>query len=134
MTLGHDAAVPWGDSSARVRDLGNHARPGFAPMARENTMTEQKIIERETVTEDSPAKTTGKTYVSSAPRHGDEMLGGALAGGAAGAAVGALVGGPVGAVVGGAIGAASGTTIGAVDTRKKGEVDEIVVTHEERRP
>jgi len=97
-------------------------------------MTEQKIIERETVTEDSPAKTIEKTYVSSTPHHGDEMVGGALAGGAAGAAVGALVGGPVGAVVGGAIGAASGTTIGAVDTREKGESDEVVVIHEERRP
>lgn len=96
-------------------------------------MTERKIVERETVTEDSPAKTTEKTYVSTTPHHGDEMVGGALTGAIGGAAVGAVVGGPVGAVVGGAIGATTGATIGAVDTRKK-DVDEVVVTHEERRP
>ena len=97
-------------------------------------MTDEKIIERETVTEDSPAKTIEKPYVSSTPHHGDEEVGGAFTGGVAGAAVGAVVGGPVGAVVGGAIGATSGATIGAVDTRKKDEVDEVVVTKEERRP
>ena len=97
-------------------------------------MTDEKIIERETVTEDSPARTTDKTYVSSTPHHVDEEVGGALIGGVAGAAVGAVAGGPVGAVVGGAIGATSGATIGAVDTRKKDEVDEVVVTKEERRP
>ena len=107
---------------------------GFAPQARESTMTDQKIIERKTVTEDSPPTTSETTYVSHTPHHGDEEIGGALAGGVAGAVVGAVVGGPVGAVVGGAIGAATGTTIGAVDTRKKGEVDEVVVTREERRP
>ena len=95
---------------------------GFAPQARESTMTDQKIIERKTVTEDSPPTTSETTYVSHTPHHGDEEIGGALAGGVAGA------------VVGGAIGAATGTTIGAVDTRKKGEVDEVVVTREERRP
>ena len=108
--------------------------PGFAPQARENTMTDPKIIQRETVTDEVPAKAIEKTYVTSTPHHGDEEVGGALTGGVAGAAVGAVVGGPVGAVVGGAIGAASGATIGAVDTRKKDEVDEVVVTKEERRP
>lgn len=97
-------------------------------------MTDQEIIERETETDERPAETIEKTTVSSTPRHGDEMLGGALAGGVAGTVVGAVVGGPVGAVVGGAIGAASGTTIGAVDTRKKDNVDEVVVSQEERRP
>ncbi|MCJ7711024.1 MAG: hypothetical protein MUQ32_09375 [Chloroflexi bacterium] len=96
-------------------------------------MTDQETIERETVTEDSPAKTTEKTYVSTTAHHGDEVAGGALTGGIGGAAVGVVVGGPVGAVVGGAIGAATGATIGAVDTRRK-DGDEIVVTHEERRP
>jgi hypothetical protein len=134
MTFGHDTAVLEDDTGARVRDQGSYAWPGFAPQARENTMTDPKIIERETVTEDSPAKTTDKTYVSSTPHHGDEEVGGALIGGVAGAAGGAVVGGPVGAVVGGAIGATSGATIGAVDTRKKDEVDEVVVTKEERRP
>lgn len=97
-------------------------------------MTDNEISERETVTDDRPAETIEKTTVSSAPHHGDEMLGGAVVGGVAGAAVGAVVGGPVGAVIGGAIGAASGTTIGAVDTRKKDDTDEVVVTREGRRP
>ncbi len=96
-------------------------------------MSDQKIVERETVAEDSPAKTTERTYVSTTPHHGDEVVGGALTGAIGGAAVGVVVGGPVGAVVGGAIGAATGATIGAVDTRKK-DGDEIVVTHEQRRP
>ena len=92
-------------------------------------MADQTITERETVTEDSP--TIDKTYVTRTPHHGDEEAGGAVTGGVAGAAVGAVVGGPIGAVVGGAIGAASGATVGAVDTRKKDEIDEVVV---ERRP
>jgi outer membrane lipoprotein SlyB len=96
-------------------------------------MTDQKVTERETVTEDRPAKTIEKTYVSTTPHQGDEEAGGALTGAIGGAAVGAVVGGPVGAVAGGVIGAATGATIGAVDTRKK-EGDEVVVTHEERRP
>ena len=96
-------------------------------------MTDQEIIERETVTEDSPAKTIEKTHVTTTPHHGDEVAGGALTGAIGGAAVGAVVGGPVGAVAGGAIGAATGATIGAVDTRKK-DGDEVVVTHEEERP
>ncbi len=95
-------------------------------------MTDQKISERETVTEDTPAKTT-ETHVTTTPHHGDEVVGGALTGAIGGAAVGAVVGGPVGAVAGGAIGAATGATIGAVDTRKK-DGDEVVVTHEEKRP
>jgi outer membrane lipoprotein SlyB len=107
---------------------------GFAPPAQESTMTEQKIIEHETVIDERPATTIETTSVSSAPRHGDEEVGGAVTGGIAGAAIGAVVGGPVGAVVGGAIGAASGATIGAVDTRKKDQVDEVVVTREVRRP
>jgi uncharacterized protein YcfJ len=93
-------------------------------------MTDQKIIERETVTtESAEPQTIDKTSVSSTAPHGDEEAGGALAGAVGGAAVGAVVGGPVGAVVGGAIGAASGATAGAVDTRKK---DDVVVTTETR--
>jgi uncharacterized protein YcfJ len=90
-------------------------------------MTDQKIIERDTVTTDSPEPhtTINKTYLSGTAPHGDEEAGGALTGAIGGAAVGAVVGGPVGAVVGGAIGAATGATVGAVDTRKK---DEVVVT------
>lgn len=95
-------------------------------------MTDEKVTERETVTEDIPAKTVETTSVLT-PQHGDEEAGGAVTGAVGGAAVGAVVGGPVGAVVGGTIGAATGATIGAVDTRKK-DGDEVVVTHEERRP
>lgn len=91
-------------------------------------MTDEKIIERETVTtEIAEPQTVDKTYVSSTAQHGDEEAGGAVAGAVGGAAVGAVVGGPVGAVVGGAIGAASGATAGAVDTRTK---DDVVVTTE----
>ena len=94
-------------------------------------MTDQPIIERQTVTTDATdqPKTTETTTVSSAKPHGDEEAGGALTGAVAGAAVGAVVGGPVGAVVGGAIGAASGATAGAIDEKGK---DEVVVTQEER--
>lgn len=134
MTFGHDTAVPEDDTGARVRDQGSYARPGFAPQVRENTMTYPRIIGNEIVDEDSAVETTEKTSVSTTPHHGDEVAGGALTGGIGGAVVGAVVGGPVGAVVGGAIGATSGATIGAVDTRKKDEVDEVVVTKEERRP
>ena len=108
-------------------------------------MTDQKVIERETVTTapiPAPAKTittapilppatTETTYVQGPKPHGDEQVSGALAGGVAGAAVGAVVGGPVGAVVGGAIGAASGTTVGAIDEKDK---DDVTITHEVTRP
>jgi uncharacterized protein YcfJ len=95
-------------------------------------MTEQKTIERETVTTDVPAPhtTIDKTYVSGTAPHGDEEAGGAVTGAIGGAAVGAVVGGPVGAVVGGAIGAASGATVGAIDEKAK---DEVVVTQVEER-
>lgn len=96
-------------------------------------MTYPRIVGDEIVAEESTARTTDKTYVSTTPHHGDEEAGGALTGAIGGAAVGVVVGGPVGAVVGGAIGAATGATLGAVDSRKK-ETDEVVVTHEERRP
>ena len=91
-------------------------------------MTEDRVIERETVTESSPAprETVEKDYVAGVP-HGDEEAGGAVGG----AVVGAVVGGPVGAVVGGAIGAAAGTTAGAVDEKAKD--DTVVVTREVRR-
>jgi uncharacterized protein YcfJ len=95
-------------------------------------MTDQTIIQRETVTEDSlaPRETIKTTSVQGGMPRGDEEAGGALAGAAGGAVVGAVVGGPVGAVVGGAIGAASGATAGAVDEKAK---DGTVVTQEERR-
>jgi len=96
-------------------------------------MTEQKTIERETVTTDVPAKphtTVETTSVSGTGPHGDEEAGGAVTGAIGGAAVGAVVGGPVGAVVGGAIGAATGATVGAVDERDK---DGVVVTKVEQR-
>lgn len=96
-------------------------------------MTDQKVAERETVAEDSPAATIEKTSVSSTPHHGDETAGGALTGAIGGAVVGAVVGGPLGVIAGGTIGAVTGATIGAVDTRKK-DTDEVVVTREERRP
>ncbi len=96
-------------------------------------MTDEKTIERETVTEDSPARATEETHVSTTQHHGGEVVGGAITGAIGGAAVGVVVGGPVGAVVGGAIGATTGATLGAVDSRKK-DGDEVVVTHEERRP
>lgn len=96
-------------------------------------MTDQKIIERKTVTEAVVPTTVEQTSVSTTPHHGDEEVGGALTGAVGGAVVGAVVGGPVGAVVGGAIGAATGTTIGAIDTRKK-DSDEVVVTKVESRP
>jgi uncharacterized protein YcfJ len=90
-------------------------------------MTEHRVIESETITEDGAEhrEALRKDYVAGAP-HGDEEAGGAVAGGVAGA----VVGGPVGAVVGGAIGAASGTTAGAVDEKAKD--DTVVVTREER--
>jgi uncharacterized protein YcfJ len=94
-------------------------------------MTEHRVIESETITEDGAEhrEALRKDYVSGAP-HGDEEAGGAVAGGVAGAVVGAVVGGPVGAVVGGAIGAASGATAGAIDEKAKD--DTVVVTREER--
>lgn len=96
-------------------------------------MTDQKITQHETVTTDSlkPTETVEKTSVVTATPHADEEAGGAVAGGVAGVAAGAIVGGPIGAVVGGAIGATAGATAGAVDSRNK---DDVVVTHEERRP
>ena len=83
-------------------------------------MTQERIVERTTVTETSaaPRETIEKEYVTGAP-HGNEEAGGAVGGAVAGAVVGAVVGGPVGAVVGGAIGAAAGTTAGAVDEKAK---------------
>jgi uncharacterized protein YcfJ len=95
-------------------------------------MTQERIVERKTVTETSaaPRETVEKDYVTGTP-HGDEEAGGAVGGAVAGAVVGAVVGGPVGAVVGGAIGAAAGTTAGAVDEKAKD--DTVVVTREVRR-
>ena len=84
-------------------------------------MTQERIVERTTVTE-----------TSAAPRETiEEEVGGACRGGAAGAGAGAIVGGPVGAVVGGAVGAAAGTTAGAVDEKAKDNT--VVVTREVRR-
>jgi outer membrane lipoprotein SlyB len=103
-------------------------------------MTDDRVIERKTVTDDgierrettettgAPASTT--QTLEKGVHHGDEEAGGALAGVVGGAAVGAVVGGPVGAVVGGAIGAASGATAGALDDKRKDE--EVVVTKEEK--
>ena len=90
-------------------------------------MTDQQIIERETVTTEvaQPHQTVDETVVSGNAPHGDETAGGAVTGAIGGAVVGALAGGPVGAVVGGAIGATTGATVGAIDTREK---DEVVVT------
>ena len=84
-------------------------------------MTEDRIIERETVTEQAvePRGTIEKDFATGVP-HGDEEAGGAV------------VGGPVGAVVGGAIGAAAGATGGALDQKVKD--DKVVVTREVRRP
>ena len=95
-------------------------------------MTQERVVERKTVTETSaaPHETIEKDYVTGLP-HGDEEAGGAVGGAVAGAVVGAVVGGPVGAVVGGAIGAAAGTTAGAVDEKAKD--DTVVVTREVRR-
>ena len=94
-------------------------------------MTEHRIIERETVTEQAvePRETIEKDFATGVP-HGDEEAGGAVGGAVAGAVVGAVVGGPVGAVVGGAIGAATGATAGAIDQKDKD--DTVVVTREER--
>src|SRR5664279_3619938 len=90
----------------------------------EPAMTQERIVERKTVTDSSaaPRETVEKDYVAGVP-HGDEEAGGAV--------VGAVVGGPVGAVVGGAVGAAAGTTAGAVDEKAKD--DTVVVTREVRR-
>ena len=95
-------------------------------------MTQERIVERKTVTESSaaPRETVEKDSVAGVP-HGDEEAGGAVGGAVGGAGVGAVVGGPVGAVVGGAIGAAAGTTAGAVDEKAKD--DTVVVTREVRR-
>jgi phage tail tape-measure protein len=101
-------------------------------------MTEQRTIERKTVTDDGVERTetVEKHYDPGAPVHGDEQAGGAITGGVAGAAVGAVVGGPVGAVVGGTIGAATGATAGAADEAAKDHEakDEEIITREERRP
>ncbi|MBF6606153.1 MAG: hypothetical protein ACYDAK_09660 [Candidatus Limnocylindrales bacterium] len=96
-------------------------------------MTDQRIFERENVTDGGVARTeTIETeHLSSGPRGGDAEAGGAVAGGAVGAVAGAVVGGPIGAVVGGAIGAASGATVGLINNESKG--DEVVVKREERR-
>jgi uncharacterized protein YcfJ len=95
-------------------------------------MTQERIVERKTVSETSPApdETIEKDYVTGAP-HGDEEAGGAVVGAVAGAVVGAVVGGPVGAVVGGTVGAVAGTTAGAVDEKAKD--DTVVETREVRR-
>jgi outer membrane lipoprotein SlyB len=95
-------------------------------------MTEHRIIERETVTEQAvePHGTIEKDFATGVP-HGDEEAGGAVGGAVGGAIVGAVVGGPVGAVVGGAIGAAAGATGGALDQKAKD--DTVVVTREVRR-
>ena len=95
-------------------------------------MTEHRVIESETITEDGAEhrEALRKDYVADAP-HGDEEAGGAVAGGVVGAVVGAVVGGPVGAVVGGAIGAVSGAAAGAIDEKAKD--DTVVVTREVRR-
>jgi outer membrane lipoprotein SlyB len=84
-------------------------------------MTDQRIVERATVIEDAvdPGDPIVARPRKRAPGEPDEMVGGALIGGAGGAVVGAVVGGPVGAVIGGAIGAAAGTTAGAVDEANK---------------
>ena len=88
-------------------------------------MTEDRVIERETVTEQAvePHETIEKDFATGVP-HGDEEVGGAFLGGAAGAVAGA--------VVGGAIGAAAGATGGALDQKAKD--DKTVVTREVRRP
>jgi uncharacterized membrane protein len=103
-------------------------------------MTDDRVIERKTVTDDgiegrettettgTPASTT--QTLEKGVHHGDEEAGGALAGVVGGAAVGAVVGGPVGAVIGGAVGAASGATAGALDDKRKDE--EVIVTKEEK--
>ena len=103
-------------------------------------MTDDRIVERKTVTDDgverhktietsdSPTSTT--QTMEKGERHGDEEAGGALGGAVGGAVVGAVVGGPVGAVVGGAIGAASGATAGALDDKRKDET--VVVKKEEK--
>ena len=95
-------------------------------------MTEHRIIERETVTEQAvePHGTIEKDFATGVP-HGDEEAGGAVGGAVGGAIAGAVVGGPVGAVVGGAIGAAAGATGGALDQKAKD--DTVVVTREVRR-
>jgi outer membrane lipoprotein SlyB len=95
-------------------------------------MTEHRIIERETATEQAvePRETIEKDFATGVP-HGDEEAGGAVGGAVGGAIVGAVVGGPVGAVVGGAIGAAAGATGGALDQKVKD--DKVVVTREVRR-
>ena len=95
-------------------------------------MTEDRVIERETVTEQAaePHGTIEKDFATGVP-HGDEEAGGAVGGAVGGAIVGAVVGGPVGAVVGGAIGATAGATGGAVDQKAKD--DTVVVTREVRR-
>ena len=79
-------------------------------------------------TTDGPV-TTKQTLEKGVP-HGDEEVGGTMAGGLGGVVVGGIVGGPVGAVVGGAIGAAAGATAGALDSKRKDE--EVVVTREEK--
>jgi outer membrane lipoprotein SlyB len=103
-------------------------------------MTDDRIIERKTVTDDgiqhhetiettgAPTQTT--QTLEKGVAHGDEEVGGAAGGAVGGAVVGAVVGGPVGAVIGGAIDAATGATAGAVDSKRKDE--EVVVTKEEK--
>ena len=90
-------------------------------------MTDQRIVERVTIIDDASLldDATVTTLRRRAPGEPDEMVGGALIGGAGGVVVGAIVGGPVGAVIGGAIGAAAGTTAGAIDEASKD--DSVVV-------
>jgi uncharacterized protein YcfJ len=94
-------------------------------------MTQERIVERKTVTESSaaPRETVEKDYVAGAP-HGDEEAGGAVADGVAGAVVGAVVGGPVAAPIAPPTTAPTGATAGAVDQKDKD--DTVVVTREER--
>jgi uncharacterized protein YcfJ len=117
-------------SDSRLAFATGDVRP--ATTTGDLAMTEHRVIERETITDDGleRPRTIEKDYVSGAP-HGDEEAGGAVAGGVAGAVVGAVVGGPVGAVVGGAIGAVTGVTAGAIDQKDKD--DTVVVTREVRR-
>ena len=102
-------------------------------------MTDDRITQRTTVTEDGPHQETLDTTSTPAHTtqtlekgvpHGDEEARGAVGGAVGGAVVGAVVGGPVGAVIGGAIGAAAGATAGALDSKRKD--DEVVVTKEEK--
>jgi uncharacterized protein YcfJ len=102
-------------------------------------MTDYRNVERHTVVDDGEEhrEVVEREYAPGAPHHGDEQVGGAVAGGVAGAVAGTVAAGPVGTVVGGAIGAAAGATAGLADETRKDDAardqGDVMVERTERR-